>query len=717
MQKFSIIRRQTFIIGFALNCFLVHQLCASAFNFGAPPEAPFDQSFVSNVCAEIKKREVLLNNSRGRNIVAFLGNTGAGKSTLVNFLASVRMNIDPQTKHFTLPKIGEVGYNPNALPVGLGPVSVTDEPKAIQVEDLFLYDLPGFKDTNGYERNLVNAAFIKEILTKAASVRLVIVSGFSAFEADRGAPFRSMYESVKRSFGDGDVRTVDILQKSSILVVTQVPRMYENRDALIHYLTNRLSPECREILNDLARHNKFGYMYHAGEVLYSSPSLTDSQKTEHWTNEKEGILSLIRGTAQGVVQKFRFVDFDTTSKLKEIFFRLMKQKFEDSFNQPIKLSEIDTMISDLVNPGYSERFTQSVSRASEIAILKGYCEEQYSEGVGAINSFLAKDSKEYIEKLRNRRKERIAVITKQSEEKAKNIIAAYEVQHSITDILKIMGNLDSELFQSVYQLAYSEADPKESQVILAVVEGFINNYLEEMSDKFLQYSENMQKKAKFFSAQRAAANGCIGALNTLGECYAGGCGVPQNVEHAAALYQQAADNEYPEAQFNLAVCCLDGCGVGQDKGKGIEWLKKAADQGHVKAQLKLGLFYSTGVFGVVPNDKNEAFKWVHKAASKGYADAQYHLGEFYAKGIGTPVNILGAAEMFQKAADQGYSKALLSLAVCYENGRGVKRDDAKAIELYQKASEQGIQGATEKITVILRSTPISGGAPPFRSAF
>jgi hypothetical protein len=82
-----------------------------------------------------------------------------------------------------------------AMLIGATGDAQTLYPKSISVDNsLLFFDLPAFNNTDGSERNLVNAAFIRQILMEAASVRFVFVAGEDEFTALRGDPVKKMFD-------------------------------------------------------------------------------------------------------------------------------------------------------------------------------------------------------------------------------------------------------------------------------------------------------------------------------------------------------------------------------------------------------------------------------------------------------------------------------------------------------------------------------------------
>lgn len=181
--------------------------------------------------------------SKGQDIGVVIGRTGAGKSTLLNYLAGHSLTA---TRYQAI-DLAE-GESPSALPIGMGGVSKTRFPQAVQIGDLRVYDLPGFHDTEGTPQNLVNAAFIKQILGAAKSLRLIFVVGQEEIIAGRGALFAQLIDISSTLFGELPLQT---MSESSLFVVTksQYPVLEDHHD----YLMNMLGKKTQGHL-DLWRH-------------------------------------------------------------------------------------------------------------------------------------------------------------------------------------------------------------------------------------------------------------------------------------------------------------------------------------------------------------------------------------------------------------------------------------------------------------------------------
>lgn len=196
--------------------------------------------------------------------------------------------------------------------------------------------------------------------------------------------------------------------------------------------------------------------------------------------------------------------------------------------------------------------------------------------------------------------------------------------------------------------------------------------------------------------QMAANQGHPGAQYSVGLCYGQGIGVEKNDEESLKWHTKAAENGYASSQFMVASVNARE----QNFSMAVAWLLKAANQGHADAQSYLGLYYSKGV-GVQP-DLVEAVKWYQLAANQGEKHAMNALGEYMMSGKGgLKQDIPAAAQLFLKAAKQGLLNAQFNIAQCYHFGAGISQSDNDALLWYLEAAKQGDQEARERAAQLL----------------
>lgn len=74
---------------------IILSLCLSAFAFGVENVDQVDYQNVKTIVeTHLDHNQGLLDSSRGRDIVVFLGNTGGGKSTVINYLSEKGLQVD-----------------------------------------------------------------------------------------------------------------------------------------------------------------------------------------------------------------------------------------------------------------------------------------------------------------------------------------------------------------------------------------------------------------------------------------------------------------------------------------------------------------------------------------------------------------------------------------------------------------------------------------------
>ena len=109
----------------------------------------------------------------------------------------------------------------------------------------------------------------------------------------------------------------------------------------------------------------------------------------------------------------------------------------------------------------------------------------------------------------------------------------------------------------------------------------------------------------------------------LGQMYANGWGVTQDVDEAVKWFRKSAEQGNLTAQLSLANMYIEGRGVTKDDYEAVRWIRKAAEQGDASAQNCLGLMYQNG--RGVTKDDDEAVKWFRKAAAQGEENAKKEL--------------------------------------------------------------------------------------------
>ena len=152
--------------------------------FVSPQE--LDSSCVKHMYAILQSKQSLLEQINGRDITVVLGNTSSCKNTIINFLSKTPMKVDLDGNF--VPEDGQ-----EKVKVRAGGVSVTKFPELVLATEIGdLCDLPGFQDSGGAVDDLLNAVFMREVLTRARTVRALVLTTQAELMAVRAYPFRKL---------------------------------------------------------------------------------------------------------------------------------------------------------------------------------------------------------------------------------------------------------------------------------------------------------------------------------------------------------------------------------------------------------------------------------------------------------------------------------------------------------------------------------------------
>ena len=157
------------------------------------------------------------------------------------------------------------------------------------------------------------------------------------------------------------------------------------------------------------------------------------------------------------------------------------------------------------------------------------------------------------------------------------------------------------------------------------------------------------------SLRVAAANGDPKAEYEIGNRYARGSGVPQDLSEAARWFKRAASTGYAPAQYRLATHFERGAGITQDLDRAKIWYRRSAETGNVKAMHNYAVLH-TGRKGV-KEDYVLAAEWFKRAATHGLADSQFNLAILYENGLGIQKNLIEAYKWLTLASLNGDREA------------------------------------------------------------
>jgi len=132
---------------------------------------------------------------------------------------------------------------------------------------------------------------------------------------------------------------------------------------------------------------------------------------------------------------------------------------------------------------------------------------------------------------------------------------------------------------------------------------------------------------------------------------------------SATAYRAAAEQGFPQAQYNLALMYLEGRDVARDAQEAFAWMNKAALRGHAQAQYALGLMYERG--DGTERDYRQALLWYLRSAEQDIVESQQRLGTLYERGLGTNPSREQAQLWYERAAAANNGRAFYNLGLLH----------------------------------------------------
>lgn len=192
------------------------------------------------------------------------------------------------------------------------------------------------------------------------------------------------------------------------------------------------------------------------------------------------------------------------------------------------------------------------------------------------------------------------------------------------------------------------------------------------------------------------------AQTLLGEIYANGYGVPQDMKQAAFWYQQGAKNDDPAACFSYAILLLEGRHVERDYDRAKSLMQKAAEAGYANAQFN----YAQMLIADTPGNGGvkAAIPYFRDAAQSRLPDAQYAMAQIYKTGRGLDKpDPAEALKYLRAAAVGGIDTAQVELGIMLIDGEGGTKDLKRGFTWIKKAAEGGNIEARNRLAHLYRN--------------
>jgi len=150
---------------------------------------------------------------QGSQAIFVVGDTGAGKSTFINYMTGQRLTIK-KSEYMNSYYLENAGSN--SVTIGHDFKSKTKMPAFVTDEDGNMYiDTPGFEDTEGFKANIINAMILKRILNMFSKKKVVLLIEEKNLFVNRGQEFRSNLIKIKSIFGSECGDYMIVISKAS----------------------------------------------------------------------------------------------------------------------------------------------------------------------------------------------------------------------------------------------------------------------------------------------------------------------------------------------------------------------------------------------------------------------------------------------------------------------------------------------------------------------
>ncbi|WP_349368407.1 tetratricopeptide repeat protein [Salinarimonas sp.] len=176
------------------------------------------------------------------------------------------------------------------------------------------------------------------------------------------------------------------------------------------------------------------------------------------------------------------------------------------------------------------------------------------------------------------------------------------------------------------------------------------------------------------------------AMTLLGELYAQGYGVAQDLARANDWYRLAAREGDPNALFALAMNAIEGVGRDRDVTEGRRLLDEAAEAGHPRAAYNLALLLLASEDEA---DLARAADLMRQAAEADLPAAQHGYGVLLAEGRGVEEDRIAATAWFSRAARNGDVSGMVEFAIALFNGEGIAPNPEEAARWFREAAFRG----------------------------
>jgi energy-coupling factor transporter ATP-binding protein EcfA2 len=299
-----------------------------------------DPGIVKEIKSKISQGYKLI--SSEEDVILVVGNTGSGKSTLVNYLAGTRLIAEKKGFGKVVLSVPEP-VSPE-MTVSHKLVSETTVPNSWKDNNLKVvyWDCPGFDDNRGAVQDIANAFYIKKLFDSSKTIKIIAVTTESSFTESRGAEFMNLMGHLSSLFVD-----VESFKQGLSLVVTKT-----NADSCVSDVSSAIEELITEQAETIAKNPKqkqiLEYLAKSQDqvALFPAPKKAGEVSDE----SRNVILSVIQST-KPVNNSAVNITISDKSKLymKDLITAVNNQIIEDMISSCKKIEDKLVGLSDIEN--------------------------------------------------------------------------------------------------------------------------------------------------------------------------------------------------------------------------------------------------------------------------------------------------------------------------------------------------------------------------------
>lgn len=314
----------------------------------------------------------------GRDIVIVIGETGSGKSTLVNFLLGCTMKQNEEGDAV----VAENSEIKELAKIGLGDVSTTLVPNVIpatqgkssdeKIAELVFVDPPGLSDNRGIEIALANAVVTNECVKHARTVRVVLLCENQIISVKRGDLLNNIEALVKRRFGVGYEQN-----KNNLLFLVSKASLDTNNQPVATKRTSTKQPYLKDLLapynplDPISRASLLGKIHELHPHVNLSPTIEVSNEQ---IGEAIGLGNQLKADVRNYLNQDSAADIANAIKIARFSYGIKQLGNPNLANIHAEVGDAVTQYTqtflDKINPGKNPALSKQVEAYNHYLSLK-----------------------------------------------------------------------------------------------------------------------------------------------------------------------------------------------------------------------------------------------------------------------------------------------------------------------------------------------------------